>query len=38
VDANGTLWMPANWTAAKGDLVSFDGTTRTTYPSPFTRP
>lgn len=33
VDANGTLW-----TTAHGELISFDGTTRTTYPSPFTRP
>jgi hypothetical protein len=33
VDANGTLW-----TAANGELVSFDGTKKTTYPSPFTRP
>jgi len=33
VDANGTLW-----TSARGELVSFDGTTRTTFPSPFPLP
>ena len=33
VDANGTLWTTAN-----EELISFDGTTRTAHPSPFTRP
>lgn len=33
VDANGTLWATTN-----GELTNFDGTTRTAYPSPFTRP
>lgn len=32
VDANGTLWTTAN-----GELISFNGTTTTTYSSPFTR-
>lgn len=33
VDADGTLWTTAN-----GELISFDGTTRTAYPTPFTHP